>query len=332
MARNSRSQKGTPTSGPRDPMLPQHRGALAKAKQLARSLLDDVHAIDFGYAYVGGEMTDRPSVRFHVAHKKPLSDLPPSRQLPDAIDGVEVDVLASGYMLHDGNPRSAQDVLQPGISVGNVKTKTTGTLGALVRDVATGEICILSNWHVLCGGPEAAVGDDISQPGPFDLGSNPARPIARLERWLRLSEQYDAAVARLLTGMQSAEQLFGTTSRPTGIGAAALGQRVMKSGAVSGITHAIVDGIGGTYRLDYTAYGDSPEWMSGFRLVANPERPSPSLSLEGDSGSLWVDEDGASAVGLHFGGEDDVGPSNDYALAHSIGDVLARLNLSLGGS
>ena len=309
-------------------LAPPHLAALTRAKRLARTL-SDVNAVDFGYAHVDGKITDRHSVRFHVSNKKPLADLPPNQQLPDTIEGVEVDVLASGYMLHNGTPRTAQDVLRPGISVGNVRTKTTGTLGALVQDLATGQILILSNWHVLCGGPEAAVGDDISQPGPFDLGSDPARPVARLERWLRLSEQYDAAVARVLSGVQSSEQLFGTTMQPSGLAAPALGMRLVKSGAVSGITHGIVDGIAGSYRLDYTAYGDSVEWMSGFRLVPDPEQPSTALSLEGDSGSLWVDGSDGNAVGLHFAGEDEISPSNDYALAHPIADILRQFNVSL---
>jgi hypothetical protein len=261
--------------------------------------------------------------------KRRLNELPRNQRLPDSIEGVPVDVLAVGYMLHGGNPRTAQEVLQPGISIGNLKLKTTGTLGVLVTDLTTQELYILSNWHVLCGGPEAAVGDQISQPGPMDLGSNPAHEVARLERWLRLSEQFDAAIARVIAGVQTNLELFATAVRPTGTSSPIPGMRMFKSGAVSGVTHAIVDGIGGSYRLDYTGYGDSPEWMEGFRLVPDPENPSNALSLEGDSGSLWVDTAAQRAVGLHFAGEDDISPLNDYALAHPIEDIFARLNVRL---
>jgi hypothetical protein len=311
-----------------DPLSGKVLSALSLGKRLARSL-DDVRAVDYGFAYKKNRITKRPSIRFHMNRKRRLSDLPRDQRLPDTIEGVEVDVLATGYMLHNGNPRGPQSVLQPGISIGNVKLKTTGTLGALVRDRASEGLCLLSNWHVLCGGPEAAVNDGISQPGPMDLGSNPSHEIARLERWLRLSEQFDAAIALLAPSVQSDGTLFGTRFRPTSTASPELGMKVLKSGAVSGVTHAIIDGIAGSYRLDYTGYGDAPEWMDGFRMVQDPSAPAKAVSLEGDSGSLWVDSTGTRAVGLHFAGEDDQSPLNDYALAHPIEDVLTRLNLTL---
>jgi hypothetical protein len=311
-----------------DSLPPDVANALTAAKRLARSL-DGVRAVDYGFAYEDGKRTERSSVRFHMNRKQRLSQLTTDQKLPKTIEGIEVDVLEIGYSPHAGSPRAPQVVLQPGLSVGNLKQRTTGTLGALVRDLATNDLCILSNWHVLCGGPEAAVGDGISQPGPMDLGSNPARTVANLERWLRLSEQLDAALARLAPDVESTEQLFDTAITPTATTAPLLGMPVIKSGAVSNVTHAVVDGISGSYRLDYTGFGDGPQWMSGFRLVPDPAAPAAALSLEGDSGSLWVESATGRAVGLHFAGEDDQSPLNDYALAHPIDDVFARLNIAL---
>lgn len=225
---------------------------------------------------------------------RPLSPLPKEQRLPDFIEGVEVDVLSAGYAPHNGSPRSQQQTMQPGLSVGSVKQKTTGTLGA-------------------------------------NLGMNPVRDAATLDRWLRLAEQYDAAIARLTPQLQSNNELFGTALLPKGIAQPALGMKIVKSGAVSGITHGIIDGVGGSYRIDYTGFGDTVEWMEGFRIVPDPASPAKALSLEGDSGSLWVDATGQNAVGLHFAGEDDASPLNEYALAHPMSDVLARLNVALAG-
>jgi hypothetical protein len=305
--------------------------ALATAKRMARGL-DDIRAVDYGFAYDDGVRTERISIRFHMNRKRPLSGLPRDQRIPAKIGNIEVDVLQVGYAPHDGNARSAQSVLQPGISVGSVKLGTTGTLGAIVRDTTSQQLCVLSNWHVLCGGPEAAASDPVSQPGPIDQGGNAPREVAKLERWLRLSEQYDAAIARLDAGIETNGQLFGTSFRPTAVAAPELGARLIKSGAVSGVTHGIVDGIAGSYRLDYTGFGDGPQWMAGFRLIPDPQAPANALSLEGDSGSLWVDETGERAIGLHFAGEDDQSPLNDYALAHSIEDVFNRLYVSLAPS
>jgi hypothetical protein len=301
--------------------------ALNAAKRLARSL-DDIRGIDYGLKYQAGKQTDSLCIRFHMDRKKPVGDLPLHQRLPDSIEGVAVDVLSSGYALHDGNPRGAQSVLRPGISVGNIKTKTTGTLGAFVRDLTTGDLCILSNWHVFCGAPEAAAGDSIGQPGAFDSGSNPIRSVASLERWSSLSEQVDAAIARLGMGVQSNSQLFGTEFRPATTAAPSIGMQVTKSGSVSGVTRGIVDGVAGSYRLDYTNFGDGPEWMQGFRVVPDPAAPAEAISVDGDSGSLWVDVTGKSAIGLHFAGEDDISPLNDYALAHPIDAVLSRMGVS----
>jgi hypothetical protein len=309
-----------------EPLPPNVQAALVAAKRLARSL-DEARAIDYGYAYKDDKLTNRPSVRFHMTRKKRVKDLSTDQRLPKTIEGIEVDVLGVGYSTHAGGPRTPQDIMQPGISVGNRKQGTTGTLGAIVRDVVTQNLCVLSNWHVLCGGPEAAPEDEIAQPGPMDFHGG--RTIARLERWLRLSEQFDAAIARLAPNIQFGEELFGTTVRPIATTAPTLGMHLVKSGAVSQVTYGVVDGIAGSYRLDYTGFGGTPQWMDGFRLIPDPERPGRALSLEGDSGSLWVDPVGGRAVGLHFAGEDDDSPLNDYALAHPIDSVLSRLNLGL---
>jgi hypothetical protein len=298
------------------------------AKRLARSL-DNLHAIDYGVVYEKDKTTARLGIRFHMHRKLRLSKIASDQRLPESIEGIEVDVLGVGYTPHIGSPRAPHEPLQPGISIGSRKQLTTGTLGPIVRDLNTQNLCLLSNWHVLCGGPEAKPNDEITQPGPMDFQNAPT--VALLERWLRLSEQFDAALARLAPGGHAEELLFDTTFRPVATKAPAIGMRLVKSGAVSGVTQAKVDGVSGSYRLDYTGYGDGPHWMQGFRLVPDPALPSGAISLPGDSGSLWVDSADGVAVGLHFAGEDDVSPLNNYALAHPLQDVFVRLNIALAG-
>jgi hypothetical protein len=304
------------------------RQALTQAKRIARSL-DGVRGVDYGYTYRGGERTTRLGIRFHMHRKRGKKDVPRDQRLPDNLGGVEVDVLSAGYRPHNGNPRGPQTPLAPGLSIGNAKTLSTGSLCTFVRSIGDDAACILSNWHVLCGAPEAAAGDPISQPGPMDAGSSPTAEVATLLRWLKLSQQFDAAVAVLKPDVAVSGTLFGTNVRPGAVVTPAVGMRVLKSGAMTGVTHGIVDGIGGSYQLDYTNFGDAPEWMLGFRVVPDPAAPATDLSLDGDSGSLWVTADGGNPVGLHFAGEDDNGPLNEYALAHSLESVLQRLNVSL---
>jgi hypothetical protein len=79
--------------------------------------------------------------------------------------------------------------------------------------------CILSNWHVLCGSTEAQDGkDDISQPGPQHLGSDPPRIIGQLLRSTELSHGYDAAIARLASDISLKNEALGSDLAPVGIG------------------------------------------------------------------------------------------------------------------
>jgi hypothetical protein len=302
--------------------------ALARAKRFAHSL-DGVQGVDFGYAYRRGKRRGLGSVRFHVKRKFGMDDLQQHQRIPKTIGGVDVDVIVATYRPHNGNPRGPQTVVVPGISIGNAKTESTGTLGGLVRDNETSRLAILSNWHVLCGTTDAAAGDEICQPGPMDTGSSLARPIATVDKWLPLTDQLDAAIAYVNDGVTTGGNLFGTDFHAQGTAAPAVGMHVVKSGAATGVTSGVVDGIGGSYNIDYTQFGDKPEWMSGFRIVPNPTDHASSLSLDGDSGSFWLDSASNNAVGLHFAGEDDDGPLNEYALAHSLDAVLQRLNVTL---
>ncbi|MCK4125582.1 hypothetical protein HFK83_24865 [Ralstonia pseudosolanacearum] len=187
----------------------------------------------------------------------------------------------------------------------------------------------MSNWHVLAGGAGANKGDQIVQPGPMHLGPNAPHLVATLDRSLSPYEQLDAALGRVDAGVPLTPQFFDLDFFAISVAEPSPGTRLVKSGAVSGITEAIVDGIGGVYQLDYSNFGLGPLWMRGFRLVKDPGSTAASISEPGDSGALWVDPQSRAAVGLHFGGEDDASSLNDYALAHPVSDVLRRLSVNL---
>jgi hypothetical protein len=235
-------------------------------------------------------------------------------------------VLEARYSLH-ASPREVCDPIQPGVSVGNAKHASTGTLGMIVRDRMNAQRAILSNWHVLCGAHNASSGEAISQPGPLHLGTLPERPVGRLERWLPLETGYDAAIALIDVGTLHTPQPFGGTAPITSSAAPRPGLLVEKSGAVSGYTRGMVDGIEGTYQLDYSLYGDTLRWMNGVRIVPIPDSVDGEVSLAGDSGAVWSSE--GKAVALHFGGEDGLGPSAEYALAQPIERVLELLDAEM---
>lgn len=297
--------------------------ALSLAKRVARSI-NGITGVDFGFVYKKGLRQRKRGIRFHVRAKMPSAAVARKDLLPKNILGVPCDVVEARYDLHSTNPRSAFNTLVPGISVGNSMRHTGGTLGLIVQDAASGDPCLLSNWHVLAG-TNCNVGEPISQPSPRDSGSVAARKIAELLRWTDLTTGYDAAIATFVPGVDLQDDVLGFERPLVGVSAPIVGMRLMKSGAVSGTTHALIDGIG-AYQMDYGIYGDTVRWMDGIRLVVDPHAAEDEISLNGDSGAVWFDPTTNHAIALHFAGEDNLGPLAEYALAHDIARVLQLVN------
>lgn len=290
----------------------------------------DVTGVDFGILYRDGKRRGRGhGIRFHVARKLPEADLREGDRLPGEIGGVPCDVVVGSYQPHAPDRLGPVDPAIPGISIGNVPRQGTGTLGCFVADLTDGRICLLSNWHVLCGSTGAEPDDMISQPGPRHLGLDPARPIARLRRWAELGHGLDAAIASMDDGLRYHLQPFEVSTTPAGVAAPKVGMRVIKSGAISGATRGVIEGVVGSYPMDYSPYGDARRWMDGFRVVPDPAHPDGEISLGGDSGAVWIDIATGAAVGLHFAGEDGLGPQAEYALAHPMPAVCTRLRIRI---
>ena len=306
--------------------------ALAHAKRLALAI-DGITGVDFGTAYKGGRRTRKLAIRFHVAAKFHPAAVTQSQLLPKKILGYPCDVIQAKYSPQADqapNPHSEFDPIRPGISVGNVQRTTTGTLGAIVRDIRSGGgACMLSNWHVLCASTKCAPGEPISQPGPFDSGANAARVVGKLIRWANLSHGYDCAIGSIDNAVHSMPEPLSISINLARVAEPALHMKVVKSGISSGVTHAVVDGLHGSYKMDYTAFGDTVRFMDGIHLVADQDYLDQDISLDGDSGSVWIDASTSSAVALHFAGEEGLGPLADYAVAHPLSRVFEILNITL---
>lgn len=286
---------------------------------------EGVGGVDFGYVYKNGLRTRRLGVRFHVRRKLSLEDIAPNQVLPSSMSGLVCDVLQASYSLC-GSPQDACDPMQLGVSVGNFDQHSTGTLGLVVRDKLTGREAILSNWHVLCGSTNAVSGNLLVQPGPGHMGSRSPRVVARLERWLPLNTGLDAAIGLLEPGINWRQELFDSVVAINGMTTPKAGMNLIKFGAMSNLTHGIIDGVTGAYLLDYSGYGDVPRYMDGIMLRGSGEPPSHEISLEGDSGAVWVDKQGR-AVAMLFAGEDGLGPTAEYSLAHPIERIFNLLRL-----
>jgi hypothetical protein len=102
----------------------------------------------------------------------------------------------------------------------------------------------------------------------------------------------------------------------------------IKAGVSTGVTHALVDAINGHYQIPYDDFGGGRFWLQGFRLVPHPDFHDRDISQPGDSGSVWLNAASGLAIGLHFAGEDDLGPLNEYALAHALPGLCEALDIA----
>lgn len=161
---------------------------------IQEELLNKSHVVGVaaGYKESDGVVTDQPSLVVLVDEKRPLSEIENKDRVPKDIEGVRTDVMVVGNLRANASPKDRfRPIIPLGVSIGHYES-TAGTLGALVRDNATGEIFILSNNHVLANCNYAKKGDPILQPAPLDGGMNPADMVATLERFIPLRYLQDS--------------------------------------------------------------------------------------------------------------------------------------------
>ncbi len=203
-----------------------------------------------------------------------------------------------------------------------------GTLGAIVYD-KDDEIFqypfLLSCHHVICDAvkKKSVTNSNVFHP-PFGSKTNDDKDIERslIGKMKRsgINTKLDCAVARINEGVKVDNHILGL-GPIKGIRTPQLGRVVRKSGAKTGITWGIIDGMNGTWKLKSTSrevYGS----ILHITPLGRVDGKQFEISHRGDSGSLWL-TDNNDAVGLHFAGEMD--RPLEYALALPIHDVMESL-------
>lgn len=180
---------------------------------------------------------------------------------------------------------------------------TAGTLGCVVRQVSSGQHCILSNNHVLAHVNRAALGDRITQPGTIDATAGNRRRIGRLLDFVRIDRdgvnRVDAAISTM-EGRVDANLIPGFGDKPAlPVVEPQSGLRVFKVGRTTGVTSGTIRAIGIDELPVNLGRGFSRTRFSGqFEVVSE----TGSFSAGGDSGSVIWTEEGAP-VGLLFAGD-----------------------------
>ena len=327
--------------------------ALSKTLDLYRAFIrthadeylkdSNITSLGIGYKTVGGKATKQLAVQFSVAQKvapqavESISALAIPKTV--SFQGVQIptDVVqrsfTPSYVVVRSTAKSdrkvRRDPIAPGVSVANTRT-TAGTLGALVRDRASGGVVMLSNWHVLHT-PKGRIGDAIVQPGPFDDNRVDANQVGRLLR-SHLGPAGDCAIASI-EGRKTDPRVIGLADGTviTQIGSPSIGDRVVKSGRTTDVTHGIVTRIDTITRLDY---GEGVvENIGGFEIGPDPSKPAPAneISRGGDSGSAWIavtnkGKPTSVMLGLHFAGDSE-GSDGEFALACYAASVFEKLEI-----
>ncbi len=277
----------------------------------------NVAGVGIGFKTVGGQETDKISIKVYVEKKVPRAELAAEAVLPEDYKGVSLDVEEIGIIeAQKFNIRIRP--ARPGYSIGHYRI-TAGTFGCLVKDSCCSGIYILSNNHVLANSNVARIGDPILQPGRYDGGKFPDDFIARLKRFVRINfgdrERYnlvDAAIAAPVeTRLVRADIV--NIGIPTGTAEAALGMNVIKSGRTTQTTRGKVIGTDVSIAVRY----------GGGRVAYFRDQIlTTSMSAGGDSGSLLLNTD-KEAVGLLFAG------SSRVTVHNKINNVLMGLGVEL---
>ena len=196
--------------------------------------------------------------------------------------------------------------LQGGCSIGHPLI-TAGSLGCAIK--LGGVKYGLSNNHVLAAAssmqtPRARIGDPIYQPGVYDGGTE-ADTVGALHWYQPLDEKgvnvIDAALFKPATQDLLSEEILDI-GLINGIGVAAEGGTVQKSGRTTGVTVSDVIDVNATVKVDYGVFGLTFEHQVITNYMANG----------GDSGSALLDMD-RNLVGLLFEGSSYVTVFNHIA-------------------
>ena len=162
----------------------------------------NVVGVAVGHKMKGGVKTDELAMVVFVKSKVQSAKLKASERIPQSIDGIKTDVVETGEIVAQDDPKGRFRPSPGGVSVGH-RAITAGTLGKWVK--YGGEYHILSNNHVLANSNTGMIDDAILQPGNYDGGVNPDDKIAELSTFIDINfnggdNLVDAALAKVLGG------------------------------------------------------------------------------------------------------------------------------------
>lgn len=278
-------------------------------------------AIDRGFLYDQEQLTTDVSVRVHFVGRNPTTVTKPA-------GGEALHLMffrrTNARVRYKESLRSWlrwQKELRPGISIGH---KEPGSFGLFGRDKKhNNKPALLTCRHLFSESRKQ--NPLLYQPAPRHERISRRTVIGKVDRYLK---GLDVAVVHLNKWRKKSNQLF-TIGREkheiTSLRPVQLGDILVKSGCKTGLTRAMVDGVG----LLIGRRGRKPQEV--FRLVPVPGAQGNELEISagGDSGAIWMDPETGAGVGLHIAGDVGALEKNDYAFALHLEDVCREADFIL---
>jgi len=325
--------------------------AIREAKKVIETgNFPNVQGVGIGYKVKNGKKTKELGVIVFVDKKLTEAQLTSQGVIPKTVavsdKDVKTDVVESGTFKSLELTDRMRPIV-PGYSVGHPDI-TAGTLSCIV--LCDGELCILSNNHVLANVNKAQIGDPIVQPGTYDGGSLPDDIVATLYDYVKIETllsqcKFSVAVANLfnffakkakkktrqkltpivpignlvdcavaLIAPDTSVQLeVPNIGIPTGMVDGDLGMRIRKTGRTSEYTEGEITAVEATINVQMGEAGIA---------VFTDQIISDIPSAGGDSGSAVFD-DGTNLVGLLFAGGEGI------TVLNRIQNVFEALDLEL---
>jgi hypothetical protein len=287
--------------------------------------------VDVGYKYVNGQRTDQIAIRVLVAKKKP--NVAAKQRVPAEINGIPTDVIERVVVpitavksLEDISLQADTNKYDPvkgGISIGPERSIDgyvfAGTLGCIVKDNASGQPRLLSNFHVMAVDSSWKAGDYMVQPSLVDNGVATTDRVGALTKAV-LSAHVDGALCTL--SGRSSDCSIVDIGDVKGTASAVLNAAVKKRGRTTLLTYGFVDSISGTVKIDY---GDDigVKTLNDQVGIRQDTDYNDKFSDHGDSGSVVVDGDN-QVIGLLFAGSED-----GYTYINQIANVLSELDIEI---
>lgn len=275
------------------------RGKYLKEIKVPEQILGNLIGIGVSEKQSEGQACGVPSITFFVEEKVARNRLTKRERLPRTIDGVLCDVVACGALKpsqQDFRSYYPANPLRPGCEIGvSGDDGGLGTLGAFMLD-PKGDVCLISNCHVLSPSDLASPGREVFQPAPGTLGS---RKIADVTHVIPLATNQvnyvDLAVAKIVTGVPEVtiSPVLPKLEPALGIGTLPYRREVEKYGAGSQETSGFYTAAYVDCRLPIKGRIYHFRDLQGFT--------PPDFARPGDSGSLVKRKDTDEYVSMILG-------------------------------